>query len=100
MDSKLNIIGPEDLILVTGAAGYIGPKVLENLLNRGFRNLRCLVRPSSNISKLETVISKQGVDKQVSICIGNLLSRKTVSRQRGCESHIPSSSRNRHKIIS
>src|SRR5215831_9032426 len=76
MDAKLNMIGPEDLILVTGAAGYIGSKVVESLLNRGYRNLRCLVRPSSNMSRLETIISKHREHKEVSICMGNLLSRE------------------------
>ena len=34
------IIGPDDRILVTGAAGFIGARVVEDLLDRGFRLLR------------------------------------------------------------
>src|SRR6266851_7179810 len=41
------IIGRDDLILVTGATGFVGPRVVENLLDRGFRNIRCFARSSS-----------------------------------------------------
>jgi nucleoside-diphosphate-sugar epimerase len=40
------IIGRDDLILVTGATGFVGSRVIESLLDRGFRNLRCLTRSS------------------------------------------------------
>jgi len=43
------IIGPEDPILLTGASGFIGSKVVGALKDRGFRNLRCLVRASSDL---------------------------------------------------
>ena len=36
--------GPNDPILVTGAAGFIGPAVVQSLLSHGFRNLRAFVR--------------------------------------------------------
>jgi FlaA1/EpsC-like NDP-sugar epimerase len=42
------IIGKSDLILVTGASGFIGSRVVHCLLNLGFRNVRCLVRPSDD----------------------------------------------------
>ena len=31
-------IGPDDPILITGATGFIGSRVVKNLLDRGFRN--------------------------------------------------------------
>ncbi len=34
----------DDAILVTGAAGFIGRRVVANLLERGFRNVRCFTR--------------------------------------------------------
>ena len=37
------IISLKDLILITGSNGFIGSKVVETLLNYGFRNLRCFV---------------------------------------------------------
>ncbi|MCP4373900.1 MAG: NAD-dependent epimerase/dehydratase family protein [Deltaproteobacteria bacterium] len=43
------IIKPDSPILVTGATGFIGSKVVECLIDHGFYNLRCLVRPSSDI---------------------------------------------------
>ena len=52
------IIGPDDRILVTGAAGFIGSRVVESLLDRGFRNLVCFARPSSDLARLETVVKR------------------------------------------
>ena len=39
-----HIVGPDDRILVTGAAGFIGSRVVERLLDRGFRNVRCFAQ--------------------------------------------------------
>jgi len=73
------IIKYDDKILITGAAGFIGAKVVERLLARGFRNLRCLVRPSSNTKRLEAVISSHRESGQISMMKGNLLSRDDCS---------------------
>ncbi len=43
------IIAPDDRILVTGAAGFIGSRVVESLVDRGFRNVVCFARPSSGL---------------------------------------------------
>ncbi len=53
------IIGPDDRILVTGATGFIGSRVLECLLDRGFRNLLCFARPSSELAGIEATIKRQ-----------------------------------------
>ena len=41
------IIDRDDRILITGANGFIGSKVVEALLRYGFKNLRCFCRPSA-----------------------------------------------------
>ena len=73
--STATSVQPDDLILVTGAAGFIGTIVVEALLSRGFRNLRCFVRPSSNSKRLESVLQRHKTDR-VSVFRGNLLSVK------------------------
>lgn len=67
------IIGRDDLILITGAAGFIGSRLVENLLNRGFRNLRCFTRPSGRTAALEGLRSAyEGA--RIEIARGNLAS--------------------------
>jgi nucleoside-diphosphate-sugar epimerase len=69
------IIGRDDLILVTGATGFIGSRVVETLLELGFRNLRCFARPSKKQAKL-TGIAKAYEGASVEVLTGNLLSRE------------------------
>lgn len=75
MASDNHISTPNELILITGAAGFIGQKVVENLLGRGFRRLRCLVRSRSRISKLKEILDRNDANNSVDIIEGNLLSR-------------------------
>jgi nucleoside-diphosphate-sugar epimerase len=70
------IIGQDDPILITGATGFIGSRLVENLLGRGFRNLRCLARPSGKVAKLETLAGRWSNDARVEVVKGNLLSRE------------------------
>jgi nucleoside-diphosphate-sugar epimerase len=67
------IFGPKDRILVTGASGFIGAKVIEALLAKGFANLRCFVRPSSQLGRLKDVIDRSPSGKTVELVIGDLL---------------------------
>jgi nucleoside-diphosphate-sugar epimerase len=69
------IIQQDDPILITGATGFIGSRVLANLLERGFRRVVCFVRQSSDIAGLNA-INKRLVGSHVSIVQGNLLSPK------------------------
>src|SRR6266436_2549561 len=69
------IISPDDPILVTGAAGFIGSRVVENLLDRGFRNLICFARDSGNLESIEAIASRHP-HAQVKVVKGNLLSRQ------------------------
>lgn len=67
------IIEPNELILVTGGTGFIGSRVIENLLERGFRNIRCFTRSSS---KPRSAQVGSGADwSRVQFVQGNLLSR-------------------------
>ena len=62
-------------ILITGSSGFIGSRVVESLLNLGFTNLRCFVRPSSDVTSLEKIAkSRRGEGIRLEILEGNLLS--------------------------
>src|SRR5437762_7501420 len=69
------IASPNERILVTGSNGFIGVKVLETLLEYGFVNLRCFVRPSSRVDRLMEVLGRFPAGKNVEIVAGDLLSR-------------------------
>jgi nucleoside-diphosphate-sugar epimerase len=69
-----------DRILVTGSNGFIGAKVVDTLLAYGYFNLRCFVRPSSRLERLESTIKKFGADGTVDIVSGDLVSRDDCAR--------------------
>jgi len=64
----------DDVILVTGAAGFIGSRVVASLVGDGFRNVRCLVRSSSSLKRLNELLA-EGQDNRFEVVTGNLLSR-------------------------
>jgi nucleoside-diphosphate-sugar epimerase len=70
-----SLIATTDPILVTGAAGFIGSRVVETLLDRGYRNVRCFVRPSSDVRRLDSIRGHWADAARVEIISGNLLSR-------------------------
>ena len=69
-----------DRILVTGSNGFIGAKVVEILLERGFRNLRCFVRPSSRMDRLTAVLQRFAAETSVELCSGDLMSAEDCER--------------------
>jgi len=71
-----SIIGPDDRILITGATGFIGSKVVAHLIERGFRSLRCVVRPSSSVAKIDALARAHAGSVQIEVLKGNLLSRQ------------------------
>jgi len=73
------ILNFNDRILITGSNGFIGSKVVETLLQYGFLNLRCFIRPSSNLSVLNKIINTYQ-DATVELIKGNLLSREDCNR--------------------
>jgi len=70
------LIAPDDRILITGARGFIGSRVVESLLNLGVRNLRCLVRPSGDAHRMEALSAHNRAGVRIEIMRGNLLSRQ------------------------
>ncbi len=71
---------PDDRILVTGANGFIGAKVVETLLGYGFSHLRCFVRPSSRLDRLTETIRKFPAGRDVELLPGDLVSREDCAR--------------------
>src|SRR5215472_14465554 len=65
------IVGKDDLLLVTGAAGFIGSRVVQNLLDRGFRNIRCFARSAGKATGITT--NHRG-GARVEVFVGNLQS--------------------------
>lgn len=80
MEDKNHLIKHDAQILVTGAGGFIGKRVVTNLLERGFTNIKCLSRPSSNPSRIHTLLGLQWGDTRVKVFEGNLLSREDCSK--------------------
>ncbi len=78
MGSESWIIDRDQPILVTGAAGFIGRKVVANLVAAGFRHVRCFARPSGDTPRL--ILDPQTAGAQVEVVQGNLLSRDDCLR--------------------
>lgn len=73
------IIGRDDSVLVTGASGFIGSRVVESLMRFGFNNIRCFVRPGSENSLLKAVL-REHPENRGEIFQGNLLSPEDCVR--------------------
>ena len=73
MNKNDYIIKPTDDILITGAGGFVGARVVEALLGYGFKKLRCLVRTNRNLSSLENMAAQ--ANASIEFIQGNLLSR-------------------------
>ncbi len=74
------IISPEDKVLVTGASGFIGTRVVGKFLEHGFRRVRCFSRTSSDLRKLDSIKRDYGDTAEIEIFRGNLLSREDCRR--------------------
>jgi nucleoside-diphosphate-sugar epimerase len=75
-----SIIADTDRLLVTGATGFIGVRVVEALLQQGFRDLVCLARVSSDVTPLEAVACRHRAQGRIEVVRGNLLSREDCAR--------------------
>lgn len=71
----------DETILVTGANGFIGVRVVKTLLDQGFRRIRCFVRPSSDLTRLQDVLRHADVPADaIEIVEGNLLVPRDCER--------------------
>src|SRR6266446_2980565 len=70
------IVGRDDLILVTGGTGFIGSRLVDNLLERGFRNVRCFTRASNQLARGKALATEHRNGTCVEVVKGNLLSRE------------------------
>jgi nucleoside-diphosphate-sugar epimerase len=65
--------------LVTGAAGFLGTALVERLLTRGERDVRCLVRSVSRGAGLRA-LEARFPEARLEWCVGNLLSPGIAAR--------------------
>jgi nucleoside-diphosphate-sugar epimerase len=70
------LIQLDETILVTGATGFIGRRVVNALLKQGFRNLRLTARSSGRSAALEEIISGYCKEARIEVCEGDLLLRE------------------------
>jgi len=68
------VISFDDRILVTGATGFIGSRLVGSLLEHGFRNLRCFTRHSSEPGRVKWLSGCNHGEARVEVFKGNLLS--------------------------
>lgn len=73
------ILEPNDRILVTGYGGFIGRRVVACLIERGFRNVVGLMRPSIIVSQANNTTTSQATSC-LNVLHGNLLSRDDCLR--------------------
>ena len=73
-------VDKSDSILVTGASGFIGVSVVQRLLEEGYRNLRCFVRPFSQTERLTSVLRRFSAEGHVEMVRGDLVSREHCAR--------------------
>jgi nucleoside-diphosphate-sugar epimerase len=69
------IADSDEVLLVTGANGFIGSRVVRTLLSYGFTRVRCFARPTSALNSLKAITKEFG-KSSVEIVSGNLTSRE------------------------
>ncbi|HEY7292607.1 MAG TPA: NAD(P)-dependent oxidoreductase [Vicinamibacterales bacterium] len=75
-----SIIQPNEQILITGSNGFIGTRLVQALIEHGFRNLRCLVRSRNNRTEGLFELVRRHPDVRLDVVEGNLISRADAAR--------------------
>jgi nucleoside-diphosphate-sugar epimerase len=65
-------------VLVTGSNGFLGSALVDRLLAHGEADVRCLVRPASNRSRLQEIERRRGV--ALEIVVGSLGSKDAAAK--------------------
>jgi nucleoside-diphosphate-sugar epimerase len=73
------IIDSDDVILVTGANGFIGSRVLERLIQYGFKNLRCFIHQDSDPEPLER-FAEEHSSARLEIFPGDLVTKRDCKK--------------------
>jgi nucleoside-diphosphate-sugar epimerase len=66
-------------VLVTGASGFLGVALVERLLARGEKDIRCFLRSGSPRSRLED-LARRYPDAEVELYVGSLSSKENAAR--------------------
>jgi nucleoside-diphosphate-sugar epimerase len=66
-------------VLVTGASGFLGTALVERLIARGEKDVRCFLRSDSNRSRLE-VLAGRYPDARIDLFVGSLASKESAAR--------------------
>lgn len=88
--SESYTIGRHDPILITGSNGFLGCKVVETLLKSGFSNLKCFVRPSGKLDRLNAVLRSHRESQVEGLQREPTFSRRLQASRRECPSGLPS----------
>lgn len=65
----------KDLVLVTGAAGFIGSNLTEELVNRGYK-VRVLIRKNESTQNIKELMEKNKIE----VVIGDLLDKSSLRK--------------------
>ena len=68
------IISENEPVLVTGANGFIGSRVVQGLLELGFQHVRCFARSTKGGNRLQALAESGNYGSRMEIIAGNLLS--------------------------